>query len=242
MKLALVVLASLLALSSLSAQERPTITVQPNTVFVGADGKYEAAPDTALVQFNISAQEETSKAAYDRASKNSDRIRQILRSNGIDPKTAEIGFFSIQPVYDWKSPKRKLLGYRVNSSVSLKLREFSKIGPIVQQLSDTDVTENQSVSYTLENMDSAKTKAVEDGYRRARQSADAIAHSSGRTVGDLSYASVDTMEQVRVLTPMMPQAGMMMRAQASEAGAPTADFSPQNIVVTSHINAMFTLK
>jgi uncharacterized protein YggE len=176
MKLALVVLASLLALSSLSAQERPTITVQPNTVFVGADGKYEAAPDTALVQFNISAQEETSKAAYDRASKNSDQIRQILRSNGIDPKTAEIGFFSIQPVYDWKSPKRKLLGYRVNSSVSLKLREFSKIGPIVQQLSDTDVTENQSVSYTLENMDSAKTKAVEDGYRRARQSADAIAH------------------------------------------------------------------
>jgi uncharacterized protein len=227
---------------SIAAQERPAMTAQPNSVFVGAEGKFESAPDTALVQFNISAQEATSKAAYDRASRNADQIREILRSNGIDPKKAEIGFFSIQPVYDWKSPKRKRLGYRVNSSVSLKLRDFSKIGPIVQQISDTDVTENQSVSYTLENMDTAKTKAVEDGYRRARESADTIAHASGRAIGDLSYASVDTLEQVRVLTPMMPQAGMMLRAQPSAEGQPTADFSPQSIVVTSHINAMFTLK
>src|SRR5262249_52317125 len=161
-----------------------------------------------------------------------EQIRSLLHSNGIDPKTAEIGFFSIQPLYDWKNPKRKLLGYRVNSSVSVKVRDFTKIGPIVQQISDTDVTENQSVSYTLENMDAAKTKAVEDGYRRAQQSAEAVARSGGRTLGELSYASVDTAEQVRVLTPMMPQAGMMMRAQANEAGAPTADFSPQEIVVT----------
>ena len=86
----LVILAGTLGL----AQDRPTVTAQPNTVFVGADGKFEANPDTALVQFNISAQEESSRAAYDRASKSAEQIRQILRSNGIEPKAAEIGFFS----------------------------------------------------------------------------------------------------------------------------------------------------
>ncbi len=30
----------------------------PNTVWVGADGKFDSEPDTALVQFNISAQED----------------------------------------------------------------------------------------------------------------------------------------------------------------------------------------
>ncbi len=92
-----------------AAQDRPAITAQPNTVYVGADGKYEAAPDTALEQFNISAQEDTPQAAYGRASRASEQIRQILRSNGIDPKTAEIGFFSLQPVYDYRTPKRKLV-------------------------------------------------------------------------------------------------------------------------------------
>ena len=55
--------------------------------------------------------------------------------------------------------------------MSLKLKDFSKIAPIVQQLADTDVTENQSISYTLEDMDAAKTRAVEDAYRRAHESA-----------------------------------------------------------------------
>jgi uncharacterized protein YggE len=223
------------------AQEHPTITAQPNTVFVGADGKFEAAPDTARVQFNISAQEDTARAAYDRASKDAEQIRQILRSNGIDPKTAEIGFFSLQPVYDWRTAKRKLVGYRVNSAVSLKLKDFSKIAPIVQQLADTDVTENQSINYSLENIDAAKVKAVEDAYRHGRENAEAVARAGGRVLGDLSYASVDTFEQVRIMSPLAAQPMAGMRAQA-EAPAPTAEFSPQNVLVTAHVNAMFALK
>jgi uncharacterized protein YggE len=191
-------IAVLLAGTLVSAQERPTLAAQPNTIFVGADGKFEANPDTALLQFHISAQEETSRAAYDRASKAAEQVRQILRANGIEPKAAEIGFFSLQPVYDWKTPKSKLVGYRVNTNVSLKLKDFSKIASIVQQLADTDVTENQSVSYTLEDMDAAKTRAVEDAYRRARESAAAVARAGGRSLGELSYASVDTVENVRI--------------------------------------------
>jgi uncharacterized protein YggE len=233
--LSLILLAGTLAL----AQERPTVTAQPNTVYVGADGRFEANPDTALVQFNISAQEDSSRAAYDRASKSAEQIRQILRSNGIEPKTAEIGFFSIQPVYDYKTPKRKLVGYRVNANVSLKLKDFSKIAPIVQQLADTDVTENQSISYTLEDMDAAKTRAVEDAYRRAHESANAVARAGGRTLGELSYASVDTFENVRIMAPM---ARTMAMDKVGGAPAPTEEFSPQNITVTAHVNAMFTLR
>jgi len=223
------------------AQEHPNVTAQPNTVYVGADGRFETAPDTALVQFNISAQEETAKAAYDRASRNADQIRQIMRSNGIDPKTAEIGFFAIDPVYDWRTAKRKLVGYRVNAAVSLKLKDFSKIGPIVQQLADTDVTENQSVNYTLDNMDAAKAKAVEDAYQRARANAEAVAKASGRTVETMSYASVDTAEQ----GPIMPMraVGGFMRAQAEAAPPPpTAEFTPQRVTVTAHVNAVFTIR
>src|SRR6266576_5411683 len=95
----LVILAGALGL----AQDRPTVAAQPNSVFVGADGKFEANPDTALIQFNISAQEATSREAYDHASKSTEQVRQILRSNGIEPKSAEIGYFSLQPVYDYKT-------------------------------------------------------------------------------------------------------------------------------------------
>lgn len=219
-------------------QDRPTVTAQPNTVFVGADGKFEANPDTALVQFDISAQEDNSRAAYDRASKQAEQVRQILRSNGIEPTAAQLGYFSIEPVYDYKQAKRKLVAYRVDAKVSLKLKDFTKIAPIVQQLSDGDITDQQSISYTLDDIDAAKTKAVEDAYRRARASAEAVARAGGRTLGELSYASVDTIENVRPMP--MPMARMSAMAQA--APAPTEEFSPQTTSVTAHVNAMFTLK
>jgi len=237
---AIIVLSAILLLISGFAlgQDRPTVTAQPNSVFVGADGKFEANPDTALVQFNISAQEDNSRAAYDRASKQAEQVRQILRSNGLEPSAAQLGYFSIEPVYDYKQAKRKLVAYRVNVNVSLKLKDFTKIAPIVQQLSDGDITDEQSISYTLDDIDAAKTKAVEDAYRRARASAEAVARAGGRTLGELSYASVDTVE-FRPM-PMQPMARMSAMAQA--APAPTEGFSPQTTSVTAHVNAMFMLK
>jgi uncharacterized protein len=240
MKSALCSLTLLLLVTPLPAQEHPAVTAQPNTVYVGADGKFEAAPDTALIQFSVSVREDTSQAAFQHASKDVDQVRQVLHSNGVEPKAATIGFLSVQPMYDYKTSKQKVIGYRVTTDVTLKLKDFSKIGPITQQLADANVSETQTLNYTLENIDEAKNKAVEDAYRRARNSADTVARASGRTLGDLSYASVDTFENQRIFAPRMARA---MGATANAAPPPpTEEFTPQSVTVTAHVNALFNLK
>jgi len=243
MKSLILILCSFLALSAaLHAQSSSlgtTVPVVPNTVYVGADGKFETAPDTALIQFNISAQADTAKDAYEQASKQAEATRQVLRANGVDPKAAEIGFFSLNPQYNWKDVKHRIIGYQVTTSVSVKLKDFSKIGPVTQQLADASVGESQSLSYTLEATEEAKSKAVADAYLRARTSAQSLANASGRTLGELSYASVDTFENIRPFAPL-PRAKAM--AATAQAPAPMEEFSPQNVTVTAHVNAMFTLK
>jgi uncharacterized protein YggE len=221
------------------AQEHPTVAALPNSVYVGADGKFESAPDTAVIQFRISVQDDTAQTAYQHASREAEQVREVLRTNGIEPKAATIGFLSVQPTYDWKNPKQKLIGYRVTTDVTLKLKDFSRIGPITQQLADANVSETQTLNYTLDNLDEAKNKAVEDAYRRARNSADAIARASGRTIGELSYASVDTFENQRVPFPRMARS---MAATGNAAPAPTEEFTPQTVTVTAHVNALFNLK
>ena len=237
MKNVVFTLYALVFLSSLSTAQSAALSPMPNTIFVGADGKFEAAPDTALIQFNISSQADSAKKAYDEAAQQADTTRQVLRANGIDPKSAEIGFFAVNPQYDWKDAKHRVIGYQVRTSVSLKLKDFSKIGPVTQQLADASLGESQSLSYTLDATEEAKSKAVADAYRRARASAQSLATASGRTLGQLSYASVDTFENIRVAP--MPRAAMAM---ANKAPAPTEEFSPQNVTVTAHVNVMFVLK
>jgi uncharacterized protein YggE len=223
---------------SVRAQDRSNNPL-PNTVWVAADGKHEADPDTVLVQLNISAQDEKLQNANDRATRAADQIRQLLQSKGLDPKQAQIGRFAVQPVYDDQNPKRKLLGYRVESDISIKFSDFSKVGPITQGLAEIDVTANQQLSYILEDTDAAKIKAVQDALRRARDEANAVAMSSGRTLGDLSYASVDTYE------PGPRPMAMAMKAAGPAAGvlpAPTEEFAAQKVTVTAHVNALYSLK
>ena len=90
MKTTLVTWCAVLVLSALSIAQSNTLNPLPNTVFVGADGKFESAPDTALIQFNISAQENSPRAAYDRAAQETEQVREIMRDNGVEPKSAEI--------------------------------------------------------------------------------------------------------------------------------------------------------
>ncbi len=115
-----------------------------------------------------------------------------------------------------------------------------RVGPVTQQLADASVSESQSLSYTLDSTDEAKSKAVADAYRRAHASARSLANASGRTLGELSYASVDTSENIRVLAPMARRD--MPMAMNAQGPTPTEEFSPQNVTVTAHVNAMFVLK
>jgi len=222
------------------AQDRPTVAAPANSLYVGADGKYESVPDTAVFQFNISVQESKPQAAYQRAAEAAEQVRQLLKSSQIDPQTAEIGFFALQPVYDYRDPKRKLVGYRVNASVSLKLKDFAKVGPVVGQLSDLDVTENQTLNYTLENQEAAKARAVEDAYRKAREEALTVAHASGRSLGELSYASVDV--QTGGIVVPMPMVMAREKVAMAAPPPPTAEFAAHKITITAHVNALFLLK
>jgi hypothetical protein len=231
---------SLFLLVGIASSQEPQRTIQPDTIYVGADGKYEADPDTALVQFNIGAQENALKDAYARAQRATEQIRQTLKANGIDPKEAQISSFQVAPVYDWKSPKQKLIGYRVSSSITVKLRDFSKIGPIAESFGNMDVTENQSINYTLENIDVAKAKAVEDAFRKAKASADVVVKAAGRQLAQLLYSSVDTNEMVPPPRPMMTMA--KVQAVNGNVQAPTEEFSAQKITITAHINALFGMK
>jgi hypothetical protein len=238
----LVYLLVLLAFAGFSSAQVSTVpaAIQINTVYAGADGNFEAAPDTAVIRMDIASQQDTSRAAYDHAAIAVDHVRQVLKTNGIDLKSAQFGTYQMQPVYDWKNPKHKVIGYRVTSDVTLKMRDFTKIGVLTEQLADIEDTQNQSVTYTLEDIEQAKAKASEDALKKARNQAAAVATAGGRTLGELLYASVD-VNQANIV-PVFAQAAMARSAAPMATPPPMADFTPQTVTINAHVNALFALK
>lgn len=222
------------------AQETRSFSLPSNTVTVSAEGDFESPPDTAVITCTISAQEKTSAEAFQSASRQAEQMREALRNAGVDPKTAELTRYSLEPVYDYKSGKPKILGYRAGTNVTVKETDFAKIAPVTEALSNLNGTTNQNMSYELQDIDSAKAKAIEKAYARARSYAETIAKASGRQLGTLVSTAVDTQE----ITPVRPLARMAVMTTNGQPSttAPTEEFQAEKIRVSARVNAVFGLQ
>ena len=210
----------------------------PNSVSVGADGEFESAPDTAVITCSISAQENTSQAAFESASRLAEQLRKALRNAGVDPKNAELSRYSLYPVIDYKSAKQKVVAYRVGTSVTIKLRDFGKIASVTEALAGLNGITGQNMHYDLEEIDAAKQKAIERAYERARVYAETLAKAGGKQIGALLSAAVDTQQAI----PVMAYARTMAMQAEPMAKAPTEDFEASRIKVSAHVNAIFALQ
>ena len=236
MKFAILVL--LLVSFAAFAQEPRGPGFLPNSVSVGADGEFESAPDTSVITCSLSAQENTSQAAFDSASRLAEQMRQALRGAGVDPKTVELSRYSLYPVFDYKNLKQKVIAYRVGTNVTIKLKDFSKIAPVTEALANVGGITGQNMNYDLEEIDAAKQKAIDKAYSRARTYADTLAKASGKQLGALLSGSVDTQQAI----PMVPYARVAMATMEAKSPAPTEDFQASKIKVTAHVNAVFGLQ
>lgn len=248
----LLIVAGIVAfVSAAVAQDQKARTVPPNTVAVSADGRFQVEPDTALIQFTVSTSDKSAKITYDRAAKAVEQVRETLRSSGIDPAAAQFGSFSLVPIYDYRgNGKRKIVQYTVNTSVHLRLKQFDKVGPLLDQLSALDITGDQTLNYVVEDTEAGKAKAVQDGMARAKAEAEAIARGANRTLGPLVWASVDTQEFVPSVAQLQTINGSVAMSEgifgAHKAAPPpppppSEGFTPGSVTITAQINAVFAL-
>lgn len=218
----------------ISAGAQATAPVHPaDTIEVSVQGRFEAAPDTAVLGIDIRGQNRNLKTAYAEAQKQAEQVRTLLREQGIPADEAQLGSYQVQPNIDWKT--HKLIDYSVVTHLEVDLKDFAKIGPLVDAAGQSGLPAFDRVSFELKDLQKAREQAIADGYRKALAEAQQLAQLAHRSIQKLQYASVDVAEP----GPIYPRPVMMARAAA--APAPTEQFSPQKITVTAQVRASFEM-
>lgn len=225
-------IAALLAVMSLTMGAQ-TVTPAANTIAVAADGQFQAAPDTAVVELQMTGQNVNLKDAYAAAQAQAEQVRGILRDQGVAPEQAHWNSYQVQPNFDYKT--HRVMDYTASVSAQLRLTDFNKIGPLVDAFGQAGLSALRGVRFELKDMTAAKSAAIQDAYRQVHGEADALAMTAGRKLGELSSASVD-VSLPGVIRPMA------MMARASSAPAPTEEFTPETITVNARVSAVFRLQ
>lgn len=184
----------------------------PSGIWVSGNGKASGAPDIAVISLGVESVEDTAAIARARAAAAMNRVTQVLTDAGIASSDIQTRYFSINPRYQgveiercdeaepegeqegstekscytvWES---RLIGYEVSNQASVKIRNLSNVGTIIDQVTEAagDLVRINGINFNIENpqplQDEARTNAVADMKRKAEMLAELAGVKLGRLV------------------------------------------------------------
>ena len=181
----------------MQAQQSPEVKFVADTLIVQADGSYESDPDLAVLAFDVFAQEKELKQAYAKASQSMSSIVNVAEKNGLSKDAIHTGVLTVTPFYEGDR-KRRARAYRVQGQVVLRIADFSKVGPIMDDSVQDGIVDFRSLTYSLSNEEAAKEKAVADAMRRALGRANIALEQSRQKLGPTRYVNLEVKNLVGV--------------------------------------------
>ena len=124
---------------------------------------------------------------------NPQRITTLAANNGLKKEDVMTGVLTVAPIYEGDR-KKKARSYYVQGEITLKVRDFSHIGPILDGSVDDGIADFRSLTYSLSDEEAAKKQAVAEAMRRAIGRASIALDQKGQKLGALRYMSLDVKQ------------------------------------------------
>ena len=240
-------------LSALACKAQSSdIKIISDTLVIQAEGSFEADPDLATLTFDISSQDKDLKPAYDKASLALQKVVALAEKNGLPRADVFTGVLLVTPYYEGDRKKRAK-SFRVTGQIVLKVRDFSKLGAIMDGSVTDEITDFRSLTYSLFDEEGAKQHAVAEAMHRAMGRANAALEQKGQKVGILRFATVD-VSQVRTIVnmPLESRSAILMESLDTSTGffgkpksgpplPPPPVSRPEKITLTATIQCAFQI-
>lgn len=188
---------------------------------ISISGKGKAVATTtdivATFTFGASATSESVPSAKDQSAKIVNDVLAYLKAQGVDEKDTETQYYNLSPREEWVSEpcpvggnyycqggRSVTVGFTVDQSILVKVRNTDKAGDILSGVAEKNVTSISGLTFTIDEVeklkDVARTLAIEDARARAEVTAAALGVKLGKVIGMYQssgpgYPMYDSYEQ-----------------------------------------------
>ncbi|CAM5331382.1 SIMPL domain-containing protein [Mycolicibacterium aubagnense] len=216
-----------------SAAEAP----QPPRIIVSGEGEATVAPDLALLSLSVMREAKTAREALNANNDAMAAVIAAMKAAGIAERDLQTAGIQINPRYNYTNKpdgnqEAELIAYQVTNTLSVRVRDISKTGEILDKAVSLGVNQGGGISFTNENpatvVTEARKKAVADAIAKAKTLAEAAGVSVGKVleITDQSYAP-----------PPMP-----MNAKAYDAAGASVPVQAGENAYKVMVNVTFELK
>jgi len=157
------------------------------TINVSAEGKVTVSPDVAKFSFSVVNEgSDPAKIANDNNVKINKAI-DFIKSQGVDVKDIKTISYSLEPnyVYDEKTRRQYLSGYRLTQTVQVKVRDLNKVAVVLAGLPELGINQIGSISFEVDDPEKFLKEARDKAFDKVKTKAQEIAGKNGVSLGKI---------------------------------------------------------
>lgn len=244
------VLVLLLVLAIIAVAKKGNRYDTNNVISVTGTGEVTAIPDIASVGFTVRAEAPDMVAAQKVVTERGNAVIKALREKGIKEEDIKTDSYTSNPRYEWKQSvcaggycppgNQELVGYEVNHTMTVKIRDIATTGDIVAVIAAQKVDSMYGPNFTVDDDRDVAAEAREAAIKDAKEQAEQLADQLNVRLGKM----VDFYENNgNYPMPMYKGAAAMDSARAELSVAPMAPTLPvgEN-TVTSQVTITYRIK
>nr|WP_245423645.1 SIMPL domain-containing protein [Rhizobium subbaraonis] len=168
-------------------------------ITVTGEGRSNIAPDMALVELGVVKDGKTAREALDANNAAMAEVMKALKDAGIAERDLQTSGFSISPQYQFpqgdngEAKPPVLVGFQVSNMLSVRVRDLSRLGPILDQTVTLGINQTGGITFTNDKPDeaisAARKSAVADAIARAKELTAAAGIGLGKVleISETSY-------------------------------------------------------
>jgi uncharacterized protein len=208
-------------------------------ITVRGTGNVSAKPDMATIQVGVQVQNTSLATAQTDAASKMDAVMNQLKSAGIDQKDISTSQYSVEPVMNYRDNQPpEVTGYRVTNIVSVKVRDLTKAGTLIDSLVSSGANSLYGISFGFSDPSALMKQAREQAMKDAKDKAQQLASLGGVGLG-APIAIEDGGSNVPVPpVPMAADAGMA----AGQSKVANTAITPGEQQVTVDLAVTYAIK
>tara|TARA_R110002124_G_scaffold43823_8_gene134512 strand:- start:127 stop:855 length:729 start_codon:yes stop_codon:yes gene_type:complete len=189
-------------------------------ITVTGEGRVDIVPDMAVLMLSVNREASTAREALTANSAAMSKVLAAMTGLGIEKRDLQTANFDIQPRYTYPNRQGngtdqapKLVGYIVRNSLSVRVRDISRVGEVLDTSVTLGVNEGGSIQFTNDDPSAAITQARVKAMEEALSKARTLAEAADVSLGDV----LEISEQNYSPRPMPMMAKGMMAMDSAES-------------------------
>ena len=156
-----------------------------NQLRVLGTGTVRATPDIAQARIGVQTFSESLEEAMSQNNTRSAAVIAALKADGVAERDIQTRNLNVSPQRDFRKEDGvgQIVGYWVNNTVAVTLRDLTQVGRILQDAIDAGANNVNSLIFTLSDPDSLRSEARRKAVQDARRRAEGLAEAAGVELG-----------------------------------------------------------